>query len=568
MRGLLWWCRRGAGRAALVAVLVLVFGAASTPAAWAVGEWSSLHIDADATGQTAGGWVRAIEQIGGVVYVGGEFTQVKQGQWDPDPVSQPYLAAFDASSGKPVTGFSPQLDGPVRSLAASTDGSKLFVGGRFTQVNGQPGTSGLVALDPGTGALAPRWQADTIRVNSEGEVLDVMVAALAVRGGDLYMGGDFNRITGLDGQQFKRAGLARLHADDGELDGRWRPAAQGGGVRDLSIPPTGGRVYVGGIFPKVNNTDGTNQFAAVDDGAGDLLPAFQHGWPGRFVYTVSSTDTRVYVGGAPHRLEVRGPGGGLLRSFWADGNPQATEVVGDTLYFGGHFESPGVIEDGDRVYHQRNHVGALDMANGDTLLPFYRDSAGPMGAWAIHGAPDGRLWYGGDVYRVGQGRVGGFARLSPVASRPGAGLYGRYFNDRRLSDLRWISTDQTVDFDWGRKAPNQPAAGIDPPIGANNFSVRWTGKVQPRFSGTYTFHTVSDDGVRLWVDGKRIINDWTTGGLRTRRGRISLQAGQLYNIRLQYFEALGDASMRLQWSSDRQAKQVIPRDALYPQVAP
>ncbi len=562
MSGLLWSCRRGAGRAALVAVLVLVFGAASTPAAWAVGEWSSLDIDADATGQTAGGWVRAIEQIGGVVYVGGEFTGVKRGQY-ADPVSQPYLAAFDASSGAPVEGFSPQLDGPVRSLAASTDGSKLFVGGRFTQVNGQPGTSGLVALDPGTGALAPRWQADTIRMNS-----DVMVAALAVRGDDLYMGGDFSHVTGRDGQQFRRYGLARVNADTGELDGRWRPAAEGGGVRSLSIPAAGGRVYVGGIFPKINNTDGTNQFAAVNDDGGTLLPGFDHGWPGRFVYTVSSTNTRVYVGGAPHRLEVRGPEGGLLRSFQADGNIQATEVVGDTLYFGGHFESPGVIENGDRVYHQRNHVGALDMANGDTLLPFYRDSAGPMGAWAIHGAPDGRLWYGGDVYRVGQGRVGGFARLSPVASRPGAGLYGRYFNDRGLSDLRWISTDQTVNFDWARGAPNKPAGAFDPPIGANNFSVRWTGKVQPRFSGTYTFHTVSDDGVRLWVDGRRIIDNWTAGGLRTRQGRISLQAGQLVNIRLEYFEALGNATMRLLWSSDRQAKQVIPRDYLYPQVAP
>ncbi|MBW3601580.1 MAG: hypothetical protein KY434_02635 [Actinobacteria bacterium] len=551
----------GAGRAALVALLVVVLGAAWTPAAWAVGEWSRLDIDADATGQTTGGWVRAIEQIGGVVYVGGDFTGVKSGRW-ADPVSQPYLAAFDASSGAPVAGFSPRLDGEVRSLA--TDGARLFVGGRFTEVNGQPGTSGLVALDPGTGALVPNWKADTIRVNR-----DVMVAALTVRGDDLYMGGDFSHITSRDGTQRRRYGLARVDTDTGALDGDWRPAAQGAGVRDLSIPPQGTRVYIGGIFPEVNNTPGTNQLAVVNDDTGALLPGWRNGWDGNYVYTVSSTNTRVYAGGGPHRLEVRDARDGrLVKSYWADGNLQSSEVVGDTLYFGGHFESPGVIEDGDRVYHQRNHVGALDMANGDALLPFYRDSAGPMGAWAIHGAPDGRLWYGGDVYRVGQGRVGGFARLSPVASRPGAGLYGRYFDDRRLQDLRWISTDQTVDFDWGRRGPNRPAADIDPPVGRNTFSVRWTGKVQPRFSGVYTFHTVSDDGVRLWVDGRRIINDWTRGGLRRRRGRIRLQAGQLHNIRLQYFEARGDASIRLLWSSDRQARQVIPRNHLYPQVAP
>jgi hypothetical protein len=59
-----------------------------------------------------------------------------------------------------------------------------------------------------------------------------------------------------------------------------------------------------------------------------------------------------------------------------------------------------------------------------------------------------------------------------------------------------------VDFNWGTGSP-------DPSIAADNFSARWTGQVQPVSTQAYTFYTVSDDGVRLWVNNQLVIDNWT-----------------------------------------------------------
>jgi hypothetical protein len=93
---------------------------------------------------------------------------------------------------------------------------------------------------------------------------------------------------------------------------------------------------------------------------------------------------------------------------------------------------------------------------------------------------------------------------------------------------------------------------------ADTFSVRWTGFVTPKYSQTYTFYTVSDDGVRLWVDGKLVIDNWTEHGETEDSGTISLQAGGSYSVKMEYFESGGDAVAKLLWSSSSQAKQVIP----------
>ena len=103
----------------------------------------------------------------------------------------------------------------------------------------------------------------------------------------------------------------------------------------------------------------------------------------------------------------------------------------------------------------------------------------------------------------------------------------------------------------------------DGPIGQDNFSARWVGQVQPRFSETYTFTTVSDDGVRLWVNGQELINDWTYHGATTDTGTITLQAGQRYNIKMEFFQGGGGAEAHLSWSSDSQQSQIIPQSQLY-----
>ena len=154
----------------------------------------------------------------------------------------------------------------------------------------------------------------------------------------------------------------------------------------------------------------------------------------------------------------------------------------------------------------------------------------------------------------------------------GTGLYGDYFDDVNLTQRRLTRIDPSVNFNWGAGSP-------DPSLGADTFSVRWTGKVVPAFSETYTFSTTSDDGVRLWVNGRLLIDNWTIHGPTVDSGTIALEANRQYDLRLEYFENSGSSVIRLSWSSAHQPAQVIPRERLlipyevhlaaaFPQVLP
>ena len=146
-----------------------------------------------------------------------------------------------------------------------------------------------------------------------------------------------------------------------------------------------------------------------------------------------------------------------------------------------------------------------------------------------------------------------FAPTSP------GGLRAEYFDAPDFTGPRLERVDPTVDFRWG---PGAPAPSMD----GNTFSVRWTGSVVPRYSEAYTFHTFSNDGVRLWVDGQLLIDNWTRHTAAEDAGTLVLQAGRPYSLRLEFFEHTGVASIRLLWSSPRQRRQVVPAERLLPSL--
>lgn len=145
----------------------------------------------------------------------------------------------------------------------------------------------------------------------------------------------------------------------------------------------------------------------------------------------------------------------------------------------------------------------------------------------------------------------GFVVVGPTA----AGLTGLYFDGVDLVDLQQSRVDSTVDFDWGN---GSPAAGMP----SDNFSVRWVGDVQPQFTQTYTFSTVTDDGVRLWINNQLVVDSWVLQAPTEHTGTIALQAGQWYPVRMEYYEAGGGAVARLSWQSASQSKQIIPSSRL------
>ena len=138
------------------------------------------------------------------------------------------------------------------------------------------------------------------------------------------------------------------------------------------------------------------------------------------------------------------------------------------------------------------------------------------------------------------------------------GLTATYFNNINFTGSTVARVDPTVDFVWGAGSPA-------PAIAANTFSARWTGSIEAPVTGTYTFYTVSDDGIRLWVNGQRIISNWTDHGATENRATISLTAGQRYTIRVDFYENGGNATARLLWSHASIPKAVVPTVRLFPQ---
>jgi hypothetical protein len=138
------------------------------------------------------------------------------------------------------------------------------------------------------------------------------------------------------------------------------------------------------------------------------------------------------------------------------------------------------------------------------------------------------------------------------------GLKAEYFDYTDLTGPVAERLDQTVDFDWDLSEP-VPGVGDD-------FSVRWSGVVTPAHSETYTFTTRTDDGVRLWVDGQLVVDDWRMHAAAERTGEVALEAGKPVAIRMEYFDGLRHALARLYWRSPSVAKQIVPASALAPEA--
>jgi hypothetical protein len=140
----------------------------------------------------------------------------------------------------------------------------------------------------------------------------------------------------------------------------------------------------------------------------------------------------------------------------------------------------------------------------------------------------------------------------------GQGLKGEYFTNMTLTGAPVLTRTENVNFNWGGNAP-------DPALGADSFSVRWTGSISPLVSADYIFATNTDDGVRLWVAGELIIDNWTDhSATRNSSAPVALQAGKWYGVKLEFYENGGDAVMELYWAGVGEPDQVIPVDFLSP----
>ena len=131
----------------------------------------------------------------------------------------------------------------------------------------------------------------------------------------------------------------------------------------------------------------------------------------------------------------------------------------------------------------------------------------------------------------------------------GPGLRAEFFRNMKLEGQPALTrVDSVVDFTW---EDDPPAPGI----GKDNYSVRWNGFLLPPQTRTYTFYTASDDGVRLFIDGKPVISNWTNHGTTVDSAKIDLVAGKSYSFKVEYYEDGGSAVMQLGWDLPQGSEQ-------------
>lgn len=139
----------------------------------------------------------------------------------------------------------------------------------------------------------------------------------------------------------------------------------------------------------------------------------------------------------------------------------------------------------------------------------------------------------------------------------GTGLKGEYFSNENFQGTPKIRRDAAV-YNWFGKA--HPDSLV-----STNCSIRWTGMIASRYSETYTFYAANDRGLRVWIDGKLMIDEKTKANAQKEKtATVMMTAGKKYSIKVEYThkgEAQGIAA--LAWSSASQRKQAVPAGCLY-----
>ncbi|HJX64623.1 MAG TPA: TIM-barrel domain-containing protein, partial [Polyangia bacterium] len=202
-----------------------------------------------------------------------------------------------------------------------------------------------------------------------------------------------------------------------------------------------------------------------------------------------------------------------------------------------------------------NHLGLLNLKgydldlwqhNGTIVIPFLVSSRG----WGI-------LWDNTSFTRFGDLRE--FAPIPPErlfdASGKRGGLTGSYYKGADFKHLVGERVDRSIDIALSskEKKPNQLIyAGL--PEGPA--SVRWVGEVEPEVTGDYTFQTFSNNGIKLWVDDRLVVNHWRQGWLPWKDvAKVRLEAKRRYKIRLEWSKDQGMETVQLLWKTPGTAVQ-------------
>lgn len=326
------------GAATGVVVTAAPAGAAISP----VVDRTTGTVTADAlpTAQIDGvAWSQTV--VGDTVYVGGSFATARPAGSAPgvDTVARPNLMSYDVTTGA-MTSWAPAPDNQVYAVAASPDGTRLYVGGQFTTVGGVT-RQRIAAFDTATGTL----------LASFAPKLNYIVKALAVTNTTVYAGGSFATVG-----TAARNRLAAFDATSGALL-PWDPNADGT-VNALAVTPDGSKVIVGGAFKNLGTTPAYG-LAAVDAVTAAIQPwaataTVRNAGAQSAILSLTTDGTAIYGSGY-----VYGGGGVLEGAFSADPTTGVVKWIEDC-----HGDTYGVFSTGSAVYtvshsHYCGNVGGF-----------------------------------------------------------------------------------------------------------------------------------------------------------------------------------------------------------------
>lgn len=131
------------------------------------------------------------------------------------------------------------------------------------------------------------------------------------------------------------------------------------------------------------------------------------------------------------------------------------------------------------------------------------------------------------------------------------GLRAEYYANKDLTGTPKVRVDDNINFEPANQAP-------DPFLPKSPLSIRWSGDLVPTVSGKYTLAFATDDGCRLYIDGKQLIDSWHNRGVQTDSVSLYLEKGKKYELVAEYFDNGGEATAKLYWHApDTNKKELI-----------
>lgn len=478
-------------------------------------------------------WDQAI--VGNTVYAVGEFTSAQAAGLASGvgTVPRSNMLSYSLTTGQLITSFAPTFNGRISSITATPDGSKIFVAGYFTSVNGSTRYR-LAGFDTATGALLPFAPS----INSAVDTVEATNSTV-------YFGGNFSIVQGQSRNRAASVSIANAAVST------FAPVAEGGRVRAIAISPDQSKIILGGAFTTLNGPGASGYgLGAVTAATGASLPwaanesIVRNGGQDAAIYSLTSDGDSVY--GTGYAFGAGGTLEGAFRADWSDGAVKWVESC--------HGDSYSVAAQGNAIYvashaHYCGNNGGFPQTDPWTYqrgMAWSKDVKGvnlrdPLGYHNFEGTPSPELlnWWpdinSGSFTGANQGAWSVVANDKYVLY---AGEFTIVNNKRQQGLVRFATKDI---------APNKDAPRLSGPNFVPNAVSLSAGSVRLSWLANYdrdnqylTYDLIRDNvqatPIYTVVKGSRIWFDRPSMGFVDK----GLVPGQTYSYRLRVSDPMGN----------------------------